>query len=159
MKRSPRTREELVTVQEFYRLIPDGQKADLIDGVISVASPDSRRPNAITGFLFALLEMFAAARQLGGEVYVNRFSFRLSPYRAPEPDVAYVRAERLHLITEREMRGGPDVAIEVVSPDSRRRDYRDKKRIYEEAKVAEYWIIDPGKSHVEFHRLVQGKYQ
>ncbi len=35
--------QDLVTVEDFFRLVPDGQKADLIDGVIYMASPDSLR--------------------------------------------------------------------------------------------------------------------
>jgi Uma2 family endonuclease len=159
MTRASKVADDLVTVEEFYRLVPDGQKADLIDGVIYMASPDSRRPNALTRFLPSLLCMYDAARNLVGEVFVNRFAFRLSKYRAPEPDVAYVRRERLHLIREREMRGGPDIGVEVVSRDSRARDYGEKRLLYQRARVPEYWIIDPLQRRVEFHRLQGKQYQ
>ena len=51
------------------------------------------------------------------------------------------------------MNGGPDIAVEVVSRDSRLRDYGEKKLHYQEAGVAEYWIVDPLQNRVEFHRL------
>jgi len=51
------------------------------------------------------------------------------------------------------MDGGPDVAIEVVTRDSRDRDYRLKRRKYEEAGITEYWIIDPVNGSAEFLRL------
>ena len=159
MTRPANTSEDLVTVSEFYRLVPDGQKADLLDGVIYMASPDSRRSNDLTGFIEFLMRGYNRAKKVGGEVKSSRFAFRLTRYRAPEPDVGYVRPERIHLISEREMKGGPDAAIEVVSRDSRRRDYVEKKRIYEEAGVTEYWIIDPLKDRVEFHRLNNGRYE
>lgn len=57
------------------------------------------------------------------------------------------------------MTGSPDAAVEVVSRDSVSRDYIDKKRIYEKSGVSEYWIIDPLRQRMEFHRLKQGKYQ
>lgn len=148
-----------VTADEFYRLVPDGQKADLLDGVIYRASPDSRRSNDLTGFLDALLRTYNDAKGIGGRVFVTRFAFRLTTYRAPEPDVAYVRPERLHLLQEREMRGGPDLAIEIVSRDSRSRDYGEKKQVYEKAGVAEYWIVDPLQERVEFHRLRGQRYE
>jgi Uma2 family endonuclease len=72
--------------------------------------------------------------------------------------VAFVAKSRLHLVHERGMEGGPDVAVEVVSRDSRQRDYGEKKQIYQEAGVAEYWIIDPLQRRAEFHRLVEGRY-
>src|SRR5437899_139118 len=148
-----RTAVDLVTFSEFYRLVPDGQKADLLDGVIYMASPDNDRSNDLNSFLDGLVRMYNDAERLGGRVFINRFAFRLTRYRAPEPDVGYVRKARLHLITRREMRGSPDVAVEVVSRDSRSRDYGLKKRIYEKAGVREYWIIDPIKKRAEFHRL------
>jgi Uma2 family endonuclease len=131
MPRHPKPAEDLVTVSEFYRLVPDGQKADLLNGVIYMASPDSIRSNTLTGFLFLLMQIYTEARNLGGQVFVTRVAFRLTKYTAPEPDVAYVRPERVHLITATGVKGGPDVAVEVVSRDSRRRDYGLKKRAYE----------------------------
>lgn len=159
MARARKTADDLVTVSQFYRLVPDGQKADLIDGIIHMASPDTRKANRRANFIQFLLEGYTAARDIGGEVFASRFAFRLSRYRAPEPDVAYVLPERLHLVEEREMRGGPDVAVEIVSRDSRSRDYGEKKRLCQKAKVKEYWIIDPGQKRAEFHRLRNGTYQ
>jgi Uma2 family endonuclease len=73
--------------------------------------------------------------------------------------VALVRSERLHLVDERRMVGGPDIAVEIVSRDSRQRDYGEKKQLYAEAGVAEYWIVDPLQKRVEFHRLSTGGYE
>jgi Uma2 family endonuclease len=149
---------DLVTVEDFYALVEDGQKADLIDGVIYMASPDSYVDDQLAGFLSSLMRGFAEAHDLG-KVFGSRFAFRLSPLRAPEPDVAFVKQDRLGLVDARGMNGGPDVAVEVVSHDSRSRDYGEKKRLYEDAGVAEYWIVDPGQRRAEFYRLEQALYR
>lgn len=148
---------DLVTVEEFCCLVPDGQKADLLDGVIYMASPDTRRSDRLGGFIKFLLQGYAETQGLG-EVYGSRFAFEISQFRAPEPDVAFVRTERLHLVSERRMVGGPDIAVEIVSRDSRQRDYGEKKQLYAEAGVTEYWMIDPLQRRVEFHRLDAGRY-
>jgi Uma2 family endonuclease len=157
--RSTQSKRDLVSVAEFYRLVPDGQKADLIDGVIYMASPDSIRSNDLTAFVTVLLRSYNAARKMGGRVYVTRVAFRLAPRRAPEPDVAYVRPERIHLVGANDVKGAPDIAVEIVSRESQSRDYGQKKRIYQKAGVTEYWIIDPLKVRYVFLRLEGGKYQ
>jgi len=148
---------DLVTVAEYRRLVRDGEKADLIDGVIYMASPDSRRHDRIQGFTRALVEGYAKAKSLG-EVFGSRFGFEVSDFDEPEPDVAFVSRGRLHLVHEVGMKGGPDIAVEIVSRESRHRDYEDKKRLYEEAGTQEYWIIDPLQNRVEFYRLAEGRY-
>lgn len=146
-----------ITVEQYFAMVGDGQKADLIDGAIYMASPDTFVNDQIAGFMATLLRGHVETRDLG-RVLGSRFSFVLSPVRAPEPDVAFVAKERLHLIGHHSMDGGPDVAIEVVSRDSRERDYGDKKRLYLDAGVAEYWIIDPIQRRAELHRLEAGRY-
>jgi Uma2 family endonuclease len=156
---SPAPAKDLITFDEFCALIPDGQKADLIDGVIYVASPDSKRANETANFLITLTRMYVSRKKLGGQVYGGRFAFQLSLIDAPEPDAAYVSARRMRLVREGRMDGGPDVAIEVVTRDSRTRDYLLKRRKFEEAGVLEYWIIDAVELKATFLRLGDdGKY-
>jgi Uma2 family endonuclease len=150
--------EDLITFDQFCALIPDGQKADLIDGVIYVASPDSKRANEINSLLDSLLRMYVSAKQLG-QVYISRFAFQLSEITAPEPDLAYVSPERMQLVRDGRMDGGPDIAVEIVTRDSRDRDYIEKRRKYEGAGVGEYWIIDTIQRRAEFLRLGEdGRY-
>src|SRR5665213_2197917 len=112
--------DDRYTVDEFYDVIPDGVKADLIDGVIYVASPDTRRSDQLNGFLYKLVSFYLEMKGLGGHVSLSRYAYRLSELRAPEPDLAYVSAARVGtVITEREGVGPPDIAVEIVSRDSR----------------------------------------
>src|SRR5437667_8200038 len=106
IQRTP-TAHGLVDYKAYRELVKDGEKADLIDGVIYMASPDTRLSNTLNGFLYQLIEGFTAAREIEGFAFFSRFSCKLSDYRAPEPDVGYVRPERVHLVQERHMLGGP----------------------------------------------------
>lgn len=150
--------EDLYTVEDFYRLVPDGQKADLLDGVIYLCCPDTRRSNKLTGFIETLLRVYASAKD-AGDVYASRYAFELSDTYAPEPDVAFVSKQRLSLLQERGGQGAPNIAVEVVSRESRERDYGIKKETYERAGVKEYWIVDPLVDRAEFHRLSRRRYQ
>jgi len=79
--------QKLVDYETYRKLMEDGEKADLIDGVIYMASPETRPHNNLNGFLYQLIEGFTAARDIDGFAFFSRFSCRISDYRAPEPDV------------------------------------------------------------------------
>src|SRR5262245_9265230 len=121
-----------VTVEEFLDLVQDGQKADLLDGVIHMASPDSPAAADVNVFLSMLMSGFSPRRKLG-KISGPRSAFRLSERHAPEPDLAFVRTERLHRWKGSLFQGPPDLAVEIVTPDSVERDTVIKRQAYEAA--------------------------
>lgn len=137
------------TFIEFCELIREDQKADLLDGVIHLASPESLEHNELLCWLTVVLGQFILERKLG-RLTVNKVAFRLSDSTAPEPDLAFVASERLDRLKRGYVDGPPDLAIEIISPESADRDYEVKRNRYEEAGVREYWIIDPLDSSVVF---------
>jgi Uma2 family endonuclease len=62
-------------------------------------------------------------------------------------------------LNEANLRGAPDLVVEVLSPSTRRRDLSSKLRLYERSGVAEYWVIDPEEDTVEVYRLDEGGYR
>jgi Uma2 family endonuclease len=146
---------------EFLELIREDQKADLLDGGIYMASPESVEHNDLIRWLVMVLGACVEERGLG-QVFVNRVAFRLAKDSAPEPDVAVVLTGRLAQLRSGYVDGPPDLAIEVVSPESAERDYEHKRTLYERHGVAEYWIIDPAEQLATFlvregERLVEGR--
>ncbi len=81
----------------------------------------------------------------------------LSAHRAVQPDLVFISKERLGIIKERIM-GAADLVAEVISPGSRRRDRIDKRDLYEQHGVNEYWLIDPEAKTVEVLHLESGTY-
>lgn len=157
--RPPIPAEKLVTFEEFCLLVREDQKADLINGVIRMASPDNTEANDLCVWLCRLLGDYVEIKDLG-KIYSNRVAFRLSPHNAPEPDVAFVRKARLEVIQRGHVAGPPDLAIEIVSPESVERDYVDKRALYEEFGVEEYWLLDEVQQEVTWLRLDKsGKYR
>jgi Uma2 family endonuclease len=153
------TKDKLFTYDDFRALVRDGQKADLIDGVIYVASPDNTDANELNVWLAALILLFVQAKKLG-KVYTSRVACRFDEYNAPEPDIIFVRKERAQAIKRGGVEGHPDLAVEIVSPDSVERDYEKKRQKYEEAGIAEYWIVDEIENKVTVLSLDRkGKYR
>jgi len=147
------------TFQDFCVLVRDDQKADLIDGVIYMASPENTDANALFVWLTILLGSYIERLDLG-QLFGSRVAFLLSNKESPEPDLAVVVKNRLRLIEGGFVNGRPDLAIEIVSPESVERDYVKKRRQYQKARVPEYWIIDEMEEKVTLLRLgSDGKYR
>jgi Uma2 family endonuclease len=77
----------------------------------------------------------------------------LSEVDVVQPDLVFVRADRLDLITETNLRGAPDLTAEIVSESTRGRDELTKRHLYERHGVGEYWIVDPVVERVSVYRL------
>lgn len=149
----------LCTFEDFCLLIKDGQKGDLIDGVIYMASPDNTEANKLNIWLGGLIDLFVETHELG-QVFGSRVAFRLDEGQGPEPDIAFVRKEREHIVKRGFVDGPPDLAVEIVSPDSIERDYVQKREQYRQAGVAEYWIVDELEQRVTLlRRTTAGAYR
>ena len=152
------TRNGDYTFDDFLVLVAEDEKADLLDGVIYMASPESTDDNSLEGWLYRLLGGFIEELDLG-ELYITRVAFRITEKQGPEPDLAFVSKRRRKSIHRGFVAGPPDVAVEIVSPDSVQRDYVKKRQVYEHAGVREYWIIDPAERRATFLRLTRGKFR
>ena len=93
-----------------------------------------------------------------GKCYFSRVAFRITDKRGPEPDAAFVAKERLPIVERGFVNGPPDIAVEIVSPESVERDYDLKRKIYEAAGVKEYWIIDPEEERAIFLRRQEERF-
>ena len=71
----------------------------------------------------------------------------------------FVARERSGLVHRTYLDGPPDLVVEIVSPDSVARDYREKYLDYQAAGVREYWIVDPLSQTLEASRLEDAAYR
>jgi Uma2 family endonuclease len=153
------TRARDYTFEDFCLLVQDGQKADLIDGVIYMASPDNMDANDLFVWLMRLLADIVEINDLG-KVNGSRAAYRVNDRNSPEPDIAFIRRGRTNLVRRGFVNGPPDLAMEIVSPESVERDYETKRELYQDAGVAEYWIVDEVEQKVTLLRLAaNGKYR
>ncbi len=152
-------RSGVFTYDDFCALVPDGQKADLIDGVIYMASPHSIEANDLFLWLATVMRLYVRRKKFG-KVYGSRVACRLDDKNAPEPDVLFVAERNRDRLKRGGVEGPPDLAIEIVSPESVERDYEKKRRQYQRFKIPEYWIIDEYERKVTLLRLdARGKYR
>jgi len=139
--------EKQGTMEDIYRL-PEGSRAELIDGRIYAMAPPSRKHQRIVGELFAVIREYIRHKQGSCEVDIAPFAVFLSADDSKylEPDISVICDK--DKLDDRGCNGAPDWIIEVVSPGSRVMDYYTKLSLYRESGVREYWIVDPMKQNV-----------
>ncbi len=93
-----------------------------------------------------------------GLVQIGPLPVRLWPGKIREPDILFVAKEHSDRISEQAY-GPPDLAVEVLSPSTRRTDRLEKTVEYARAGVREYWIVDPHGRTVEVFILREGAYE
>ncbi|MGQ9625707.1 MAG: Uma2 family endonuclease [Anaerolineae bacterium] len=147
------------TEEEFEAWCDEDVKAEYVDGKVIVHSPASTRHVDMVLFLASLLKFFVAKHDLG-TVLGPEAQVRLRPGLRRVPDLLFVAKERTDIIRETFLEGPPDLIIEIVSPDSIARDWREKYWEYEQAGVSEYWVIDPQARRMDVYCLEEtGRYK
>ncbi|MBS5523536.1 MAG: Uma2 family endonuclease [Clostridiales bacterium] len=152
----PLPKEQLYTVEDIYKL-PDGQRAELIDGVIYNMAPPGTLHQVITGELYATIRDFIKKNNGQCKPYISPFAVFLSDKSNDylEPDISIICSP--DKIDERGCHGAPDWVIEVVSPGTQTRDYGIKLFKYRMLGVREYWIVNPVKKVVNVYDFEKDK--
>ncbi len=142
-------------------IVQEDQKADLIDGVICLTlDPKAIAENDLFGWLLLVLIGLYVRKKKLGKIHGSRVACRLDDTNAPEPDILFVAEKNRDRLNRGGVEGPPDLAIEIVSPESVERDYDNKRRQYQRFKIPEYWIIDEHERKVTLLRLdARGKYR
>jgi len=132
------------TWEDYLRLPDDGQRYEIVEGVLYVTAAPTFDHQFSAFELAAELRGFVKARRLG-LVLVAPFDVRLPGVADPvQPDVLFFRSGNEPRKGDKHFQGVPDLVVEVLSPGTGRLDRRVKFEAYEKAGVAEYWLVDPG---------------
>ena len=136
------------TREMFYALPEDGKRHEIIDGVHYVTPSPSSVHQLLVGELYLLLRPFVDRHALGW-VFLSPWDVDLADDTIVEPDLVVVPRSG-----PRPPRAGtfgvvPLLAIEIISPSSVSRDRILKRRRYQHAGIAEYWIVDPSSRLIE----------
>src|SRR5262245_2970987 len=148
-----------MTEEEFMAWCDEDTKAEWVDGEVIVHSPANLRHVDLAGFLNLILRWFVTSRGLG-VVYGPELQVRFaSLQRRRVPDMLFVSTERMNILKNTEVEGASDLIVEIVSPDSPTRDWREKYLEHEAAGVREYWVVDPMSQRFEGYTLgAAGRY-
>jgi len=132
------------------------QPMELWDGeLIMSPTPTPNHQRIVLRFSVAL-HQFVSSRKLG-EAFASPLDVIFTQRRTVQPDAFFVSNANKAIVQDR-VRGAPDLCMEVVSR-TWRRDRIEKKELYGEFGVKEYWLIDPERRSIEVLELVDGAYR
>lgn len=145
-------RENLYTIEDIY-LLPEGERAELIDGRIYYMAPPSTRHQGLVTDLLCQIGRHIRENNGSCEVFPAPFAVFLSENNRTyvEPDISVICDGSK--LTEKGCVGAPDWVIEIVSPSSRQMDYYRKLFQYRTAGVREYWVVDPERERVTVYHF------
>jgi Uma2 family endonuclease len=129
------------TVERLHALPDDGNRYEIIDGERFV-TPAPTPLHQVTAFRLAVL-LDAYVAQLGQLCLMAPLDVIFDERNAVQPDVLV--APRLPGATAPSLRSvnALTLAVEVLSPSTRRVDQTRKRALYAAMRVPEYWILDP----------------
>jgi Uma2 family endonuclease len=146
--------------EEAYLDLTDraNRRIEFVEGRLEFLAMPTEIHEAIVQFLFLALHQFVEKRKLG-KVYFSGIRLRVRPRRMRLPDIIFLHKDHFSARHNR-VWDAADLVMEVVSenPEDTVRDYREKLIDYADARVAEYWIIDPQQLQVVVHRLEGERY-
>jgi len=150
-------KEQTYTIDDIYAL-PEGTRAELIDGNIYYMAPPSRMHQEILGRLYQKIANYIDSKGGSCKVYPAPFAVKLNEddKTIVEPDISVIcNPDKL---TDKGCTGSPDWIIEITSPSNSSQDYVVKLNKYMTAGVREYWIVNPQSKNVYVYRFEEKKF-
>lgn len=127
-------------------------KAEWVAGEVIPMAPANFEHTNVRRWFDHVLSAFVRQRALG--IVMDDFLLRITQaQRFRIPDLMFIAQARQAIIGDTMLSEPPDLIVEVISPDSAARDWREKYLEYEQFGVREYWIIDPALRVVEAYAL------
>ncbi len=144
----PLPQKQVYTSEDYWNL-PDGQRAELIDGKLYAMAPPNRIHQRLVSRLTQTIGLFIDSNKGACEVYPAPFAVNLNANDKiwVEPDISVICNK--DKLSDRGCEGAPDWIIEIVSPGNPKNDYTIKLFKYRTAGVREYWIVNPMKKVVQ----------
>ncbi|KAA6186734.1 Uma2 family endonuclease [Thiohalocapsa marina] len=146
-----------------YLTWPDDVRYELIDGVAYLMAPAPTLDHQdVAGELYYQLRQALEGKSC--RVYIAPVDVRLPKANEDDAFIDTVVQPDVLLVCDpgkldrRGVRGGPDLIVEVLSPSTASHDQIRKLRVYERARVREYWLVHPVDRILTIYRLDEDDY-
>ena len=130
------------------------RRREIISGKIYMMAGTSTEHGEVAGNLLFIFKNYLKGKKC--RVYGEGVNVKFDENNEVLPDIKIVCDP--DKIKENGIEGAPDLIAEVLSPRTRKKDFTEKKDLYEKNGVKEYWIIDTKVKSIEVNLLTDGKY-
>ncbi len=154
----PTTIPTLYDYEAYSALPSDGKIYQIIDGELYVNPAPAPRHQVVSANLHLSL-MLQLVQTGQGKVLAAPIDVVLDERTVVQPDLLFIRTERLGIVGEKCIEGPPDLVVEILSPSTRRTDVLIKGPAFARRGIPHYWIVDPAVDRIEFHVLEDGAYR
>src|SRR5437870_9070102 len=148
-----------VCTYEDYCVLPqDFNRHEIIEGDhMMTPSPTFRHQRILKNLQF-VVEGHIRSRDLG-TLLPAPMDVLFAPTSVVQPDLLFIKQERLHIVTETNIQGAPDLVVEVLSSSTAAIDRGGKMALYAKYGVPHYWIADSDRLTLEMYELEGEKYR
>lgn len=144
-----------LTYDDLQYFPNDGRRHEIIDGEHYVTPSPNIRHQRLVGRLHTAFVLYLRDNPNAGEAFLAPLDVVFTHFDVVEPDLLFVTADQIDIITEKHIRGTPAIVIEILSPGTRKVDEKVKYRLFERTGVQEYWVVDPELDLVKVYRRQQ----
>jgi Uma2 family endonuclease len=148
------SKKRTYTYQDYLKLPDDRNRYEIINGELVMTPSPKTSHQRISGIIELQLRLFVGKNKLG-EVFDSLYDVFLTNKDVVQPDILFVSNKNKKIIKEDNIKGAPDLIIEILSRKTAYYDLIEKRDLYEKFRVKEYWIVDPKKQWAEIY--VQNK--
>ena len=140
---------------EDYLQLPEepGYRYEILNGFLIKEPTPSVQHQRISRELEFQLKIFFDEFDPKGEIFDAPLDVTLGERNVVQPDILFVSSNRREIMRKERIDGPCDLAVEILSPSSRRKDRLKKMEIYRKAGIPHYWIVDPDEKILEAYQL------
>ena len=127
---------------------------DIVDGEVKMSAAPNVHHQRTSRRTFIPLERFVAEQEIGEVLYAPiDVVVQRAPLQVRQPDLLFISNDRIDIIQEDRIHGGPDLVVEILSQSNTRADIESKLADYARIAVRECWLISSEAQTVEALQL------
>lgn len=130
------------TIYQVWKNLPEGTHCQIINNTLVMSPAPLDAHQVVLNNINIELSLYLRKNNMG-QIRIAPYDVHFSKQNIFQPDIIFISSKNLDYIEPKGLVGVPDLVIEILSPGTAKKDIIDKKLVYEQYGVREYYIVDP----------------